>query len=341
MNRWIFGVSLFQRYMHTVGLLWHKIQLNVLNLIICPDLYMPRRRITFRQLETFAAVARLRSFTRAAEELHLTQPAVSIQIRQLVDTIGLPIFEQIGREVALTSAGEELEAMVRRLDDVWNRFESATDELKGLKRGKLRVGLVMTAKYFLPRMLGAFCRRYPEIDIELEIANRGKIIERLRGNQDDLYVMSYPPEDMDVVSQRFLDNEFVVLAPSAHWATNKRLTLQDLAGEPFLLREVGSGSRHVIDQHVQRAGIHLNVRLSLASNEAIRALVASGMGLAVLSRHALGDSLERDDGLAILDVEGFPLQQPWSVVHLRNKVLSLPAQAFLDELLQTGLEPKA
>jgi LysR family transcriptional regulator, low CO2-responsive transcriptional regulator len=301
---------------------------------------MPRRRITFRQLETFSAVARLRSFTRAAEELHLTQPAVSIQIRQVVETIGLPIFEQTGREIALTSAGEEMEAMVRRLDDVWNRFESAIDELKGLKRGKLRVGLVMTAKYFLPRMLGAFCQRYPEIDIELEITNREKIIERLRGNQDDLYVMSYPPEDMDVVSQRFLDNEFVVLAPNAHRAANKRLTLQDLAGEPFLLREVGSGSRHVIDQHVQRAGIHLNVRLSLASNEAIRALVASGLGLAVLSRHALGDSLERD-GLAILDVEGFPLQQPWSVVHLRNKVLSLPAQAFLDELLQTGLEPKA
>jgi DNA-binding transcriptional LysR family regulator len=296
---------------------------------------MPRRRITFRQLETFAAVARLRSFTRAAGELHLTQPAVSIQIRQLVDTIGLPVFEQNGREVALTSAGEELQSMVRRLDDVWNRFESAIDELKGLKRGKLRVGLVMTAKYFLPRMLGAFCQRYPEIDIELEIANRGKIVERLRGNQDDLYVMSYPPEDLEIVSQPFLDNEFVVLAPSAHWAVGRCLAFQELASEPFLLRENGSGSRHVIDRHMTTTGIHLKVRLSLASNEAIRALVSSGMGLTVLSRYALGDSLERD-GLSILEVEGFPLQQPWSVVHLRSKILSLPAQAFLDELLHTG-----
>ncbi len=296
---------------------------------------MPRRRITFRQLETFAAVARLRSFTRAAEQLHLTQPAVSIQIRQLAEIVGLPLFEQNGREVVLTSAGEELQSMVRRLDDVWNSFESAIDDLKGMKRGKLRVGLVMTAKYFLPRMLGAFYQRYPEIDIALEIANRGKIVERLRDNQDDLYIMSYPPEDLDIVSQPFLDNEYVVLAPRAHWAVGRRLALRDLCGEPFLLRESGSGSRHVIDQHMTMTGVHLQVRLSLASNEAIRALVASGMGLAVLSRYALGDTLERD-GLALLEVDGFPLRQPWSVVRLRNKLLSLPAQAFLEELLLTG-----
>lgn len=295
---------------------------------------MPRRRITFRQLETFAAVARLHNFTRAAEELHLTQPAVSIQMRQLSDTIGLPVVEQSGREVALTSAGEQLQSMVRRLDDVWNHFESAIDDLKGLKRGKLRVALVMTAKYFLPRMLGAFYQRFPEIDIELEIAHRGKIVERLHSNQDDLYVMSYPPEELEIVSQPFLDNEFMVLAPTAHWAVGRRLALQELAGQPFLLRESGSGSRHAIDQHSSTAGIHLNVRLSLASNEAIRALVASGMGLAVLSRYALGDSLE-SDGLALLEVEGFPLKQPWSVVPLRSKILSLPAQAFLEELLHT------
>jgi len=296
---------------------------------------MPRRRITFRQLETFATVAHLRSFTRAAEALHLTQPAVSIQIRQLVETIGLPLIEQSGRELALTQAGDELLATVRSLDDVWNRFESAIADLKGLKRGKLRVALVTTAKYFLPRMLGAFCQRYPELDIELEIANRARIVERLRGNQDDLYVMSYPPEDVDIVSLPFLENEFLVLAARTHWAVGQSLTLQELADEPFLLREIGSGSRHVIDRHMQVTGIQLKVRLSLSSNEAIRELVASGMGLTVLSRHALGDSLERG-ALSRLDVKGFPLTQPWSVVHLRSKVLSLPAQAFLDELLRTG-----
>jgi len=297
---------------------------------------MPRRRITFRQLETFAAVARLNSFTKAADALHLTQPAVSIQIKQIAETIGFPLFEQTGRDIALSPAGEELLKTVRSLDDIWNRFESAIDELKGLKRGKLRVALVTTAKYFLPRMLGAFCQRYPEIDIELEIANRENIVHRLRNNQDDLYIMSYPPEDIDIVRRPFLDNEYVVVAPNSHWAVGKQLSLQDLAGEPFLLREVGSGSRHVIDRHMRDVGGQLKVRLALASNEAILDLVASGMGLSVLSRHALGHDLERD-GMSILNVEGFPLKQAWNVVHLSSKILSLPAQAFLDELLREGL----
>ena len=296
---------------------------------------MPRRRITFRQLETFAEVARQQSFTKAAEALHLTQPAVSIQIRQIVETIGLPLFEQNGREIALAAAGEELLTTVHDLDDAWNRFESAIDDLKGFKRGKLRVGLVTTAKHFLPRMLGDFYRRYPDIDIQLEIANRQGIVERLLGNQDDLYVMSYPPTNLDIVSQPFLDNEYVVLAPEAHWAVGKALTLHELATEPFLLREEGSGSRHVINQHMRDTGVQLKVRLSLASNEAIRELVASGMGLSVLSRQALGDRAGRD-GLALLDVAGFPLKRQWNVVHLRSKVLSLPAKAFLDDLLRSG-----
>ncbi len=295
---------------------------------------MPRRRITFRQLETFAEVARQQSFTRAAETLHLTQPAVSIQIRQIAETIGLPLFEQNGREIALTAAGEELLTTVRDLDDAWNRFESAIDDLKGFKRGKLRVGLVTTAKHFLPRMLGDFYRRYPDIDIQLEIANRQGIVERLLGNQDDLYVMSYPPTNLDIVSHPFLDNEYVVLAPEAHWAVGKALTWQELATEPFLLREEGSGSRHVVDQHMRDTGVQLKVRLSLASNEAIRELVASGMGLTVLSRQALGDR-PGHDGLAILDVAGFPLKRQWNVVHLRGKVLSLPARAFLADLLRS------
>ncbi|MDQ5882155.1 MAG: LysR family transcriptional regulator, low CO2-responsive transcriptional regulator [Pseudomonadota bacterium] len=296
---------------------------------------MPRRRITFRQLETFSAVARLGSFTKAAEALHLTQPAVSIQIRQVVDVVGMPLFEQNGREITLTAAGEELQSAVRNLDDVWNRLESALDALKGLKRGRLRVALVTTAKYFLPRMLGTFCRQYPDIDIELEIGNREKIIGRLRGNEDDLYVMSYPPTETDIVSYPFLENEYVVIAPATHWAAGKSVTLEKLATEPFLLREQGSGSRQIVDQYLGERGIELNVRLSLASNEAIRELVASGMGLSILSRHALGEQPERD-GLTLLKVKNFSLSRPWCVVHLRTKVLSLPAQAFLHELLNTA-----
>ncbi len=293
---------------------------------------MSRRRITLRQLETFATVARLGSFSRAAEALHLTQPAVSIQIRQLSETVGMPLFDQAGRSPRLTAAGEELLATTRSLDDVWNGFESAIDALRGLKRGTLRVALVTTAKYFLPRMLGAFCKRYPDISIELEIANRDRVVERLRHNEDDLYVMSYPPEDLDIVVHPFLDNEMVVLAPRGHWAAERRVSLTELAGEPFLLREPGSGSRRAIDDFARQAGVSLRVRLALGSNEALLELAGTGMGLAVISRHALGDRLEVE-GLVVLDVEGFPLHRPWNLVHLRNKILPVPARAFLDEML--------
>ena len=232
----------------------------------------------------------------------------------------------------MTAAGEELLLTVRDFDDAWNRLESATDDLKSFKRGKLRVGLVTTAKRFLPRMLADLFWHYPDIDIQLEITNRQKIVERLLGNQDDLGVMSYPPTNLDIVSQPFLDNEYVVLAPAVHWAAGKALRLQELPTEHFLLREERSGSRHVIDQHMRDTGIQWKVRLLPASNEAIRELVASDIGLTVLSRQALGDRPGRD-GLAILDVAGFPLRRQWSVVHLRGKILSLPAKAFLDDLL--------
>jgi DNA-binding transcriptional LysR family regulator len=293
---------------------------------------MSRRRITLRQLETFATVARLGSFSRAAEALHLTQPAVSIQVRQLTDTVGMPLFDQAGRSLRLTPAGEELLATTRSLDDVWNGFESAIDALRGLKRGTLRVALVTTAKYFLPRMLGAFCKRYPDISIELEIANRDRVVERLRHNEDDLYVMSYPPEDLDIVVHPFLDNEMVILAPRGHWAAERSVSLAELAGESFLLREPGSGSRRAIDDFARQAGVTLRVRLALGSNEALLELAGTGMGMAVISRHALGDRLE-GEGLVILDVDGFPLHRPWNLVHLRNKILPVPARAFLDEML--------
>ncbi len=293
---------------------------------------MPRRHLTFRQLETFATVARLGSFSRAAEALHLTQPAVSIQVRQITESIGLPLFEQSGREIRLTAAGQELLRTARELDDSWNRFESAVDALKGLKKGRLRVALVTTAKYFLPRMLGAFCQRYPDIEIELEVANRARIIERLRANEDDLYIMSFPPEELDVVATPFLDNPLVVVAPAAYPLPAGPLSLADLVPHPFLLRETGSGTRKAVDRHLAANGLTLKVKLALGSNEAIRDLVASGMGLAILSRHVLGEHPEQE-GLRILEVAGFPLQQPWSVVHLRQKILSLPAHAFMNELL--------
>lgn len=299
---------------------------------------MSRRPLTFRQLETFATVARFGSFSRAAAALHLTQPAVSIQIRQIADLVGLPLFEQTGRDIQLTQAGQELLQTARELDDSWSRFESAIDALKGLKRGRLRVALVTTAKYFLPRMLGAFCQRYPDIDIELEVANRARIVERLRSNEDDLYIMSFPPEELDIVAMPFLDNPLVVVAPACYPLPDKPLTLADLTLHPFLMREAGSGTRRAVDRYLARHNQSLNVKLSLGSNEAIRDLVASGMGLAILSRHVVGTHPEQE-GLRVIEVADFPLQQPWSIVHLRRKILSLPAKAFIDELLEHTAVP--
>lgn len=293
---------------------------------------MPRRRITFRQLETFAAVARHCSFSKAAASLHLSQPAVSLQVRQIAETLGLPVFEHDGRTVVMTAAGEEMLKTVRELDDLWERFESAIDDLKGLKRGRLRVALVPTAKYFLPRMLGDFSRRYPEVNIELEIAERDRIVSRMRGNQDDLYIMVYPPDDLPVVSYPFFDNELVVAAPLQHWAAGQSVTLDELSGERFILREPGSGSRRTIDTHLALVGAKIDVKLTVSSNDAIRELVATGMGLAVLSRHALPEHPAMH-GLCLLDVQGFPLRTAWRVAHPKTKLLSLPARAFLDELL--------
>ena len=178
----------------------------------------------------------------------------------------------------------------------------------------------------------AFCQRYPDIEIELEVANRARIIERLRANEDDLYIMSFPPEELDVVATPFLDNPLVVVAPAAYPLPAGPHSLADLVPHPFLLRETGSGTRKAVDRHLAANGLTLKVKLALGSNEAIRDLVASGMGLAILSRHVLGEHPEQE-GLRILEVAGFPLQQPWSVVHLRQKILSLPAHAFMNELL--------
>lgn len=318
-----------------------KVQSDIILEIIYWSLWVPRRRISFRQLETFSAVARQRSFTKAAAALHLTQPAVSLHIRQIVDVLGLPLFAQEGRDLVLTHAGEEMLKTARELDDVWNRFEAAIDDLKGLKRGRLRVALVPTAKYFLPRILGDFCRRYPDVQVELEIAERERVVSRMRAKQDELYIMVYPPEDLELVCTPFLDNELVVIAPAGHWAAGRAVEINALGRERFILREIGSGSRRTIDTHLAQTGITLDVKLAVNSNEAIRDLVATGVGLAVLSRHALPAD-PATAGVCILDVEGFPLRRPWLIVQIRSKPLSLPARAFLAHLLEAaGLPPPA
>lgn len=290
-------------------------------------------KVTFHQLEVFVCVARRLSFTRAAEELSLSQPTVSAQMRQLAEEVGMPLFEQIGKTISLTDAGRELLAASRAVFESWSRFEMTIADMRGLKRGLLRIACVTTAKYFVPTLLGPFCDRYPDVEIRLEIANREALVERLRRNLDDLCIMMLPPEDVDVEQTPFRDNALVVVAHATHaLAGRKAVSLKRMREERFIMREKGSGTRIRTERFFAETGFVPRVRMELGSNEAIKHAVAAGLGISVLSRHAL-DVDPQFDGLAILDVGGFPLADDWFIVHPRGRRLSAVAQAFFDHVI--------
>jgi LysR family transcriptional regulator, low CO2-responsive transcriptional regulator len=288
--------------------------------------------VSLRQLRTFEAVARLKSFSRAAEELNVTQPTVSKQIRLLHEEVGLALLEQIGKKVFLTEAGEQLYATCADWLETWGSFEQTIADLKGVKQGRLRVAAVTTTKYFMPRLLGPFCAQYPGIDIALEVVNRDRLLERLLRNQDDLYVMGVPPENLDIECEPFMENPLVILAPATHpMAQSKNLSFTDLANEPFIVRERGSGTRLTVERAFHERNLPLKIKMELGSNEAIKQAVAGGLGLALLSQSTLSLDVSQKE-VAILDVEGFPIKRSWYVVRPRGKQLSVVAKAFLDFL---------
>ena len=287
---------------------------------------------TFRQLQLFLALADKGSITAAARACHVTQPTVSMQLKDLAESVGMPLNEQLGKRLQLTAAGEALAKTARAMADEWAAFEQRIDGLKGLTQGRLRVAVVSTAKYFVPRMLGTFCARYPRIDIALQVLNRDGVVARLRDNRDDLYIMSMPPTDMDLEQRVFLPNPLVVIAPATHrLAGRSSIPLSRLANERFILREQGSGTRMACDAHFAALGFQPNVRLELGSNEAIKQSVAAGLGLAVLSRHALAPLPGRDI-VTVLNVRGFPVQSNWSILYPAGKRLSPIALEFLAHL---------
>jgi DNA-binding transcriptional LysR family regulator len=288
--------------------------------------------LTLRQLQAFEAVARLRNFSRAAEEMHVTQPSVSKQIRLLQEQVGLPLLEQLGKKVFLTEAGQELYATCADWLETWGRFEQIIANLKGLKQGRLKISTVTTAKYFMPRILGPFCARYPGIDIALEVINRDRLLDRLSRNLDDLYVMGVPPESMDIESEPFMENPLVVLAPASHPMVGRaRIPFVELAQETFLVRERGSGTRMTMERVFAAHQIPLRIKMELGSSEAIKQAVAGGLGLAVLSRSTLNLNSSQNE-LAVLDVEGFPIMRAWYIVRPRGKELSVVAATFLEFL---------
>ncbi|MEA5504495.1 LysR substrate-binding domain-containing protein [Halotia wernerae UHCC 0503] len=289
---------------------------------------------TLHQLKVFEAAARHSSFTRAAEELFLTQPTVSMQIKQLTKSVGLPLFEQVGKRLYLTEAGRELFATCRQIFETIAQFQMKVADLKGLKQGQLRLAVITTAKYFIPRLLGPFCQLYPGIEISLQVTNHERILERMLNNLDDLYIMSQVPEHLDVSSQPFLDNSLVVIAPAYHPLANQtNIPIQRLSQEPFIMREPGSGTRRAVQSLLDEHGVKVKVKLELGSNEAIKQAIAGGLGISVLSRHTL---LSDTSEFSILDVQHFPIQRMWYMVHPAGKQLSIVASTYYEYLLDAA-----
>ncbi|MDO8299329.1 LysR family transcriptional regulator, partial [Lacisediminimonas sp.] len=236
--------------------------------------------VTFRQLRLFLALADTGSVSAAARAMHVTQPTASMQLKEVSQSVGLPLYELVGKKIYLTDVGKELAATARSVAQTWDAFEQGVDAVKGLARGKLRVAVVSTAKYFMPRLIGSFCTRHPAIDVSLEILNRDGVVHRLRENLDDLYIMSMPPTDMDLGDEVFMPNPIVVIAPASDpLARQSLVSLHQLAQRRFILRERGSGTRMAADQFFRKMKFRPDVRLELGSNEAVKESVAGGLGV--------------------------------------------------------------
>ena len=288
--------------------------------------------VTFRQLEIFRALVATGSISAAAKDANVTQPTASVHLRDLTEAVGMPLYEVIGRKVYLTEVGKELAKAAQGVRSEWLNFEQSVQGIKGAESGLLRVGMVNTAQYFAPRMLGSFCAARPKVEVAMALLNRDGVIERLRANQDALYIMSRPPENLALTCQPFMPNPLVVVAPRGHaLAKRGKLRPEDLAADRFIARETGSGTRLAVDDFFRPLKNVPEVRFELGSNEAILEAVAGGMGLAIVSAHALRASARTD--IITLEVEGFPLQSSWQIVHPSGRRLSPLAAAFRDHLI--------
>ncbi|MDD4929108.1 MAG: LysR substrate-binding domain-containing protein [Gallionella sp.] len=290
---------------------------------------------TLRQLQVFEKVASHLNYSRAARELYLSQPAVSMQIRQIEGHIGLPLFEQMGKKIFLTEAGAELFHYARSIAQQLAEMEAVFDQMKGLGHGKLTLSVVNTANYFTPQLLATFCQRHPNINVILQVANRDAVLKQLSDNSTDLAIMGQPPEGLDLSAESFLDNPLVVIASPDHpLAKLRQIKFSQLTAETFLSREKGSGTRSAMERVFAQHGVQPRISMEMETNEAIKQAVRADMGLGILSLHSIELELETNR-LVVLDVEKFPLLRHWFVVHRSNKRLSSAALAFKDFLLDT------
>lgn len=294
------------------------------------------KNATLRQLKVFETVARHLSFSRAAEELHLTQPAVSTQIKKLEDHAGLPLFEQLGKKIYLTPGGAELLHYCRDIIQLFQEAEDAMTHFKGITGGKLNVAVISAGDYFFPRLLVEFARSHQGVTLNLSVHNREGLLNQLANNLTDIAIMVRPPLDVDTHVEAFAPHPYVIVAPpDHHLVSQKNIPLQTLMREPFVVREKGSDTWNSMEEGFGGQLSNLNIAMEIRSTETIKQAVIAGMGLAFLSAHTI--SLELQAGsLAVLDVEGFPVMLNWYVVHRKNKRLPPVAQAFKNFLLEEG-----
>jgi DNA-binding transcriptional LysR family regulator len=291
---------------------------------------------TVRQLQIFEAAARSLSFSRAGQLLHLTQPAVSMQVRQLEHFAGVALFERTGRRLHLTDAGEELvvhaRAVLRALEDADEAFAAR----KGLRGGRVRLAVVSTAKYFAPRLIARFAQSHPGVQIRLQVENRGELVRTLAANDLDLALMGRPPEEIEVEAAAFADHPHVIIAPPRHpLARSRRVAIEALAGETFLVRELGSGTRTSMERFFQERGVALRVGMEMPSNETIKQAVMAGLGLSFISLHTIALELAAR-ALATIRAPGLPVMRQWYVLHRREKRLAPAAEAFKAFVLEHG-----
>ena len=294
------------------------------------------KNATFRQLRVFSEVARQLSFAKAARALHLTPPAVTMQVRELEGHVGMPLFDRSGRSVTLTTAGEYMLVYTRKMLATLKDAEDTAARLLKLEVGTLTIGMVSTAKYFLPHLLAQFRREHEGIEIRLAVGNREQLVRMLHANEVDIAIMGRPPKELATRAEPFAAHPHVFVAPVGHPLMQAGpLTPEALRGQGFILREEGSGTRAALEKFLLQARVEPRVTMEMASNETIKQAVIAGMGLSFLSLHTLG--LELDNQLiALLPIEGAPVVRAWNVVHTLAKLLSPAAEAFRYFVLEHG-----
>ncbi len=296
------------------------------------------KNATLRQLKVFEAVARHRSFSRAAEELHLTQPAVSTQVSKLEDHAGLPLFEQLGKKIHLTAAGEQMLLSSREIIQKFQEAEEAMAQFKGVSGGRLNVSVISAGDYFFPRLLVEFAQRHAGVSLNFDVCNREELLAQMRENRTDLAVMVRPPEDEDTMAEPFAPHPYVIVsAPNHPLANTPRIPVTRIVREPFVVREKGSDTWHSLVQAFGKNLPDLNIAMEIRSTETIKQAVIAGMGVSFLSAHTVSRELQAGS-LTVLDVQGFPLMLNWYVVHRRAKRLPPVAQAFKNFLMADGAD---